>query len=188
MIFLEAVAELRTYEQIATAEDIFQKYKNAMFQTAYRILRSTDDAEEAVGDTLIKICRNIDRFITAGEKERCLLVRKYTEHTAIDKWRERKRKPAFSLDDCTFSFENLISDDTADGSILSEGEEFGNLDEYVNKLPKKYRDILILKYVNEMKNKEIAELMNIPESTVSTQISRTKSMLRKMIEANKGGK
>jgi len=182
LLFQAIVEQLDTEDQIKTAEDIFENYKNAMFQAAYRILVNTDDAEEAVGDAIVKICRHIDNFITVPENERRLLVRKYTERTAIDKWRDRKRRSAESLDDYIFNTTDNTGDVFgAEVEIVFAGEEFGDLQEYVKKLPQKYRDILILKFVNELKNKEIAGLMHIPESTVSTHISRAKQLLKKML-------
>lgn len=182
LLFQAIVEQLETEDQIRTAEDIFENYQNAMFRAAYRILDNTDDAEEAVGDAIVKICRHIDNFIGIPENSRRLLVKKYTEHTAIDKWRERKRKPTESLNDYIFNTTDSGGDVFGkEDEIIFEGEELGILQEYVKELPQKYRDILILKYVSEMKNKEIAELMHISASTVSTHISRAMHLLKKML-------
>ncbi len=66
--------------------------------------------------------------------------------------------------------------------IVFNVEDFGCLQKYVATLPIKYKDILIMKYVNHMKNTEIAELVHIPESTVSTQLVRARKRLEAMLK------
>lgn len=184
MLIFQAIVEvLETEEQIKTAEQIFENYSNAMFQVAYHILENTHDAEEAVGDTIIKVCRHIDDFTSLSGREQKLLVKKYTERTSIDKFRERNLKSTESLSE--YILDTTESDGDMFGyeqEIVFDGEEFGALQKYVLKLSPKYKDILILKYVNELKNKEIAELMHIPESTVATHLERAKKQLRKLVE------
>lgn len=189
MFCLQAIVEqLETDEQIRTAAQIFENYRNAMFQVAYHILENTHDAEETVGDTIVKICRHIDDFTAIPSREQKLLVKKYTERTAIDKWRELKRKPTETLSDyildTTDSEDDIVS---YEEGISFEGEEFGFLQKYIMKIPKKYRDVLILRYVHDLKNKEIAKMMNIPESTVATHISRAKQLLKKMLAEERSG-
>ena len=184
MLFLQTIVErLETEEQIKTAEQIFENYRNAMFQIAYHILENTNDAEDAVSDTIIKVCRHIDDFKSLPSLEQKLLVKKFTERTAIDKWRELKRKPSEDLSD--YILETTESESTVFGyeeNITFSGEKFGILQKHILKIPKKYRDVLVLRYVNDLKNKEIAELLNIPESTVATHISRAKQLLKRMLE------
>lgn len=184
MLFLQTIVErLETEEQIKTAEQIFENYRNAMFQIAYHILEDTNDAEDAVSDTIIKVCRHIDDFKSLPSLEQKLLVKKFTERTAIDKWRELERKPSEDLSD--YILETTESESTVLGyeeDITFSGEDFGILQKHILKIPKKYRDVLVLRYVNDLKNKEIAELLNIPESTVATHISRAKQLLKRMLE------
>lgn len=184
MLIFQAITEaLETEEQIKTAEQIFENYRNAMFQVAYNILKNKYDAEETVGDTIIKVCRHINDFTAISGREQKLLVKKYTERAAIDKWRERKRSSTEVLSDYILDTTDSESDAFGyEDEIVFEGEEIGVLQKYVLKLSPKYKDILILKYVNELKNKEIAELMHIPESTVATQLERAKKQLRKLVE------
>lgn len=179
---LYIIESLETEEQINTAEQLFENYCNAMYQIAYNILKNRHDAEEAVGDTIVRICQHIDDFITKPEKERRLLVKKYTERISIDKYREKERKPSESLSDYIFDTTEGDNDVSFyEDNLTFEAEDFGKLQNYVVKLPQKYKDILILKYINELKNKEIAELLQIPESTVSTNLSRAKKYLKNML-------
>lgn len=183
LLFQAIVEQLESDEQIKTAEQIFENYRNAMFQVAYHILENVSDAEEAVSDAIVKICRHIDDFISIPAQEQKLLVKKYTERTSIDKWRELKRKPTVNLSDYILETTDKEYDILSyEDNITFSGDEFGNLQKHIVKIPKKYKDVLILRYINDLTNKEIAELLNIPESTVATHISRAKQLLKRMLE------
>ena len=62
----------------------------------------------------------------------------------------------------------------------------GSLHKHILKLKEKYKVVLLLKYVDRMSNKEIAEQLHIPESTVSTHLQRAKFLLK--VEIEKEGK
>ncbi len=183
--FQYVLESLDTEEQRLTAEVIFEEYKNMMYHIAYDVLKNRCDAEEAVADTLVKVCRNIDKFMERAEKERKLLVREYTKNTALDRYREKERKPSESLNEIFLNQDD--SDEEEEGIEMEEissfgTPDFGGMQKYVVKLPEKYKDILVMRYGEELKNKEIAELLHISESTVATRIERSKKLLKKMYE------
>lgn len=166
--FLCVVESLDTAEQRLTAERIFETCRNMMYHTAYRVLRNREDAEDAVADSLVKICRNLDKFQGRDEGEWKLLVQILVKNTAIDRYRKRRKEAADSLD----ALEWEPSEET-----IPEEEDFGGLQKYVERLSEQHRTVLILKYAENMKNKEIAELLGIPTATVATQLLRAKKHL-----------
>ena len=67
-------------------------------------------------------------------------------------------------------------------SILTDGKHFGYLQEYVTKLPEAYQDVLMYRYVEEMNCRQIAKLLNVSESTVSTRVNRALKQLARLFE------
>ncbi len=186
LLLMSVVESLETEEQKETAEQIFIKYKNAMFKYANSILKNKHDAEEAVGNTIIKICKNIDDFISIPENEKKLLVKKYTKWTAIDMYRKKHNdKTELFGDEDYLESENINRISTVEKQVIFSGEEFGYLQKYVLKLSEKYQTILTLKYVHGYTNKKIAALLNMPESTVSTQLVRARTLLMNIIQEEK---
>ena len=55
-------------------------------------------------------------------------------------------------------------------------------------LKEKYQHILVMKYYDEMSNKEIAEQLHLPESTVGTQLQRAKQILQQTLEEGEARK
>ena len=58
-------------------------------------------------------------------------------------------------------------------------EERLDLNDAVSRLPDKYREVIILKYFDELKISEIARVMGMPEGTVKAYLHRAKAELRK---------
>ncbi|SIA97522.1 RNA polymerase sigma factor, sigma-70 family [Mycobacteroides abscessus subsp. abscessus] len=50
--------------------------------------------------------------------------------------------------------------------------------DHIMSLPKKYREVLILRFIHELESKEIAEILSVPLDTVKTRIRRAKDKLR----------
>ena len=178
------------------AEAIYTAYKNAMFHTARDILGDDWSAEDAVMDALEKICAHPGGFEGLDERQRRRLVMRITENAAIDRWRRRTRRakrevlaPADGQDDPDLEGEwpdGLSSGESAEDAYFL-AEDFGSLAEAVQGLPAKYREAVRLRYGEEIENREIARMLGIPVSTVSTRLERARAMLRKWLaEHGKG--
>ncbi len=169
--FEQLLDSLETEEQRMTAAEIFESWQNMMYHTAFDVLRNREDAEDAVADALVKICRNLDRFAERDEKSRKLLVQICVRNTAIDFYRKRKREEAVFVPD---SMADVPEEEAGDSDGL------GSMETYLERLSEDHRAVLILKYVEEMKNTEIAQILGIPTATVATRILRAKQHLRKI--------
>ena len=71
----------------------------------------------------------------------------------------------------------VVSEDFA---LCSFGVE--NIVSKIEALPEIYRSTLIMKYLDEMSNKEIAKVLEISESTVRKRLERAKDMLAELLE------
>ena len=192
----EKTATERDVESVSAAEKIFCLYGNAMFQLARRILADDGEAEDAVMDALEKICARPAYFadLCGDERRLRLTVMRTVENAALDRWRRRKRQRAReilpSLPDGSGREEIPEpadeSADSAEEEFLTREEAescgFGSLSRAVETLPPKYREILLLKYGEEYGNREIAELLGIPESTAASRLMRARNLLRKKLK------
>ncbi|MBQ8186579.1 MAG: sigma-70 family RNA polymerase sigma factor [Clostridia bacterium] len=159
-------------EELSAAE-IFRICRNMMYQTAYGVLHNREDAEDAVADAMEKICRNLGKFQNRDEAEWKLLVKICVKNIAIDRYRKKRRDSADSIEEMEREIPDESAADETDG-------DFGSLQQYVDRLSEDHRNVLILKYAEEMKNREIAQLLGIPEATVATRLLRAKLQLKKL--------
>jgi RNA polymerase sigma-70 factor (ECF subfamily) len=74
----------------------------------------------------------------------------------------------------------ITSKETAESKILDEDLK-KTIDTYLSKMPAKYREILILYYLEELDYKEISEILKIPQSTVGVRLKRAKIMAKKLL-------
>jgi len=133
------------------------------------------DAEEAMQDVFLKLFDNIDSLQDEGafySWSQSVAIR-----TAID--RVRKQKPVFE------PVENLsIADDEPDDELDGESElsvEF--IKSEMKNLPDGYRIVLSMRLFEECEFEEIAQALQIKESTVRSQYIRGRDKLAKMLKS-----
>ena len=134
--------------------------RHRLYRVALSILRSPDDAEDAVSTATEQTWKSLPRI---QDKDRLPV---YLMRCTVNAARAelRKRRKTEPLDDYR---DTLAAPDS--GSPIRE---------YVSGLKEKYRTPLILKYQENMREEDIAAILQIPRGTVSTRITRALNMLR----------
>lgn len=163
-----------TNEIGATSEEILnrlvEQYQTTLRRMCFVILRDEELAKDAVQDTFLKAYKNIAVF--RGEcSEKTWLMR-----IAINTCRDVKRSAWFRLLDRRVTPEDLPT------SIAQTSEKAVELTVEIMKLPPKLKEVIILYYYQQMTTREIADVLNIPQSTVTTRLKRAKEKLRFLLE------
>ena len=63
---------------------------------------------------------------------------------------------------------------------LTDEENYIIADDILNNLPLKYKEVLVLKFLEKMSYEEISDVLKIPEGTVAVRINRAKKMFKKI--------
>ena len=79
-----------------------------------------------------------------------------------------------------FYFSKVVETPEAEQALLDEDLK-GAIQDAINKLPERCREIFVLSKVDGLSNKQIAEQLNIAETTVKTQVQRAYRMLRERL-------
>ena len=145
-------------------EQIIERYSDLLLKTAYTILRSVDDAEDAVQETFIKLITKKPHFNDSEHEKRWLL--RVTVNIS------RNMLKSFSRKNCQLD-ENIAYVHT---------EDRGDVFEAVMKLPERYRTAVFLHYYEGYSIGEIATILHIPSSTVGTHLSRARQLLKKILK------
>ena len=155
-------------------EKLYYEYRHLMTYIAFDILKDEKLAEDAVHNAFIKISNNLKKIneISCHKKKSFIVV--VIENVAKDMYRKRKREKEIPFEE---NIDIKVSDDF---SLNSFGIE--TIVSKIESLPDIYRNILVLKYLQELNNKEIAKLLNIKESTVRKRLERAKDMLAELLE------
>ena len=150
-------------------------FVDALYNTAYRMTRNSEDAEDLVQETYLKAYRYYDKF-EEGTNFKAWLF-KIMKNTFINNYRKKQQAPTLSdFAEIEESFENQVSEDASKPSMKNPEEELleNVLDEDVqgalDKLPPDYRMVVLLADLEEFSYKEIAEILEVPVGTVMSRL------------------
>jgi RNA polymerase sigma factor (sigma-70 family) len=160
-----------------------QKYHEAIYGLIYRMIREKDEVEDLTQEAFIKAFTSLSTF--NDEYAFSTWLYKIASNNCIDYIR-RKKLQTFSIDkpveskDSDFTFEVPDSTFEPDRDMIStQRKRF--LDEAINSLPPKYRQVIILRHQEEKDYQEIAEILKLPLGTVKAHIFRAREMLNKYL-------
>jgi RNA polymerase sigma-70 factor (ECF subfamily) len=152
--------------------DIVAKNQSMVFSLALRFLRNRDVAEELAQDVFLQCYRQLDRLENAAHA--CSWLRRTICHRAIDELRKRRFRPAVGLDE--------IPEPPAPGATQPDLMMHDRLRDLVSALPEKARMVVVLRYQEDLLPAEIAELLEMPVSTVKSHLHRSLALLRGRLE------
>lgn len=155
-------------------EILYDAYRNLMFYIANQILGDTQDSEDVVHQSLIKIIEILDKISQPKCPQTRALVVTIVRRTAIDLYRSRKRKPFIPLHEEIPHMHPMPEPDA-----MTEGFSIAQA---IASLPDRYRELLLLKYDTGYSEKEIAQLLGMSEANVKKTIQRAKAKLQILLD------
>ncbi len=165
-------------------EELFDAHSDRMYHAALKILGNREDAEDALQDTFIKIYGTIEKFKALSGDDLILLIIIYTRNTARDILRRRntaeKNRADIYFDDGERVHDIPDSSPTVEEIVISR-ETVRRTSDFIDALPEPQRDVIIMKYRLNLREREIANMLGISETAVSSRIGRAKESLRKKL-------
>ncbi len=156
-------------------------FVDSLYNTAFRMTRNAEDAEDLVQESYLKAYKYYDKF-QEGTNFKAWLF-KILKNTFINNYRRRQARPPQSdFSDIEESFETQVSDEVK-RRIKSPEEELLEdvLDEDVQRalddLPTDYRMAVLLADLEGFSYKEIAEILELPVGTVMSRLYRGRKLL-----------
>ena len=143
-------------------------YKQDLLHMAYVYLRDAALAEDAVQETFIKAYRAMDSFRgESGEKT-------WLTRIAINTCKDMRRAAWFRYVDRSVTLDDIPDAplDERDSALMNE----------IIRLPRKQMEVVLLYYYQEIGEGEIAQMLGIAVSTVSTRLKRARESLRRALE------
>jgi len=150
---------------------LYERYKGYAMSTGLRYIPDSDDVEDVVQDSFIKILTSIQRFDYRGEGSLKLWIGRTVANRAIDFIRQHER----------ISFTGTIPD-MPDEEPELERIPPNVLTNMIAQLPSGYRLVLNLYVFEHCSHREIAQRLGIRENSSSSQLSRAKMLLMKMMK------
>ncbi|HVO28685.1 MAG TPA: RNA polymerase sigma factor [Candidatus Paceibacterota bacterium] len=163
---------------------LVERYEAKMSRYAKRFLFAPDDADDLLQEIFIKAYVNIRSFDASRRFSPWLYRIAHNEFINALK-KKKKDRNNISLFYVDVLFPHPVARETADDAT-SRREIREVLDGSLEKLGPKYREPLVLYYLEDMNYKEIAEVLHIPVSTVGVRLQRGKTLLRQLVKRVEG--
>ncbi len=161
---------------------LLERYQNRLYRYLLRMVREPATAEDLFQQTWLRVVLNIRRFDPRRSFEAWLFS--VAHNLAIDHLRRYRPE---SLDEPLPSGEERSEKFSARGaSALDQvwtGERAVRLAVVLSQLPVTYREVLTLRFEEDMKLSEIATVLRVPLSTAKTRLRRALERLRQNLES-----
>ncbi|MEK7672284.1 MAG: RNA polymerase sigma factor [Patescibacteria group bacterium] len=156
--------------------DSYEKYSDAIFRHCYFRMNNRERAKELMQDAFMKTWE----YISKGniiENIRAFLYRT-ANNLIIDDARKKKEASLEELNEKGFQPSYDKQDE------IKVHIEYTKIMSVINKLPSNHRDLIIMRYVDELSPKEIAHVVQESENAVSVRLNRSIKKLRDLIKYN----
>lgn len=169
---------------IETAEDedkviyLYNNYYSYMKYSAMQVMNvNISNVEDVVHDAMISLIDHLNIIDFKDEIKLKNLCKVVARNKAIDYCR-KARTGAVPMEEIYIDPQEYTSDPE---TIVVNENTYRIIIEAIKNLDYKYKDVCLLKYVNELKEQEISKILDIPLKTVNSRIYRGKQILREAL-------
>lgn len=173
----ELIQLAKQQEQRAYAV-LMERYRIAVYNLIYRIIKNKEDTEDILIESFAKAFDNIEKYDEQFALSTWLF--KIASNTAIDYLRKK------SIDKIPLEESDGIVDINSINNnieaILIKNQEYDVLKSYILLLDNNFKEIIALRYFDELSYEEIAQYLNISIPNVKVQLHRAKKQLQRIAQ------
>ncbi len=166
----EYIARVAKFDESALAA-LYEATSSAVYGYALSILKHRQNAEDVMQDTYLKIFDAASSYSSQGKPMAWIMT--IVRNLSMAKLRERGASPLPEEDEVQIAVSGDFTEESMNRSIVNDALQKLNDDE---------RDIVMLHSLSGLKHREIAELMDMPLSTVLSKYKRSLSKLKIIME------
>jgi RNA polymerase sigma-70 factor, ECF subfamily len=167
----------------ARMEKVFEQHHALVFRAAYRVTGNAADSEDVMQTIFLRLVRRSDAFQDVSEIESYLY--RAAVNAALDTVRQRQRASATPLEETASGH---VSDmRQSPEKAFDSGEIKKWLREAVGRLSPLAAEAFALRFFEDKKNTEIAEILGTTASSIAVTLHRTRERLEREYRAELGG-
>lgn len=167
-------------EEAKKDPEAFSVLYNRYFQRIYNYVSwrvgSRRDAEDLVSDIFTRALDRLDSFKWRRGATFSSWIFRIAHNAVVDYYRSETKRDAVSLDDLP----EIQADELLPDELSERRRIFKELFEKIQELPTRQAEIITMRFYGEMRNKEIAKILNIEEKSVSSSLFRGLKKLHDM--------
>ena len=157
---------------------LIERYENKIERYIKRMAGlNKEDTEDLLQDIFIKVYQNLNGFDPSLKFSSWIY--RVAHNEIISNWRKRKTKPQFVGGEEIEEFLDNIASELDIKKDIENKSIYNDIKKVLNKIDLKYREVLILKFLEEKTYEEISDILKKPSGTVATLISRAKKQFKR---------
>ena len=167
-------------------ETMVRVYGGRLLSVARRITKNDEDARDVVQSAYLSAFRALSDF--EGNCQLSTWLHRIVVNTALMRLRSRKRKPEESIEVLLPAFQNdghhveQFSDWSAPADQLLERKQTrATVRGCIQQLPENYREVLILRDIEELSTQEVADMLSMTTTAVKVRLHRARQALSTLL-------
>jgi RNA polymerase sigma-70 factor (ECF subfamily) len=160
---------------------LYNQYCDGMFVVAKRFVKDSFEAEDIVQEAFIKAFMKLHQYkaeVTFGAWLKRIVINK-----SIDLMKSKKQE-LLELDEVHMK---VVDTDYEDEWLVDDAITLDEVKDAINRLPDKYKFVVMMFLIEGYDHQEIAEVLNISETASRTQLSRGKTKLKELLTLSQDG-
>ena len=166
--------------------ELLEAYHGRIYHVCLRMVSNADDAAELTQDAMVRVVESLDKF--RGEAHLSTWMIRIAMNLSISHLRKRKLRRAASLEagpdngetDAPTSLRMTLADDRepSPDRRVEEDEMLGHLKSAIAELDDEFRAVLVLRDIEQMDYRQIADVLEVNLGTVKSRLFRARLALR----------
>jgi RNA polymerase sigma factor (sigma-70 family) len=176
-----SVATLQNKDERAMFDEVFLPHMAEAYRLAQWLTGNSYDAEDVVQDAALRAFRGIKSFGAVNARAWSLTVVRNTAYSWLTK---NRPKSVVFTDDLSFTEQQELEQGGPQGIKTETPEEIAlfkaeaeDVQRALAQLPAYFREVIVLREINQLNYRDIAEITNIPIGTVMSRLSRGRQLL-----------
>ena len=162
---------------------LVERYVSPIYKFSYRYVRNGPDAEDVTQETFLRVWKNLKRFDQTKNFKTWIFT--IAKNASLDLLKKKKMISFSQIGEEDDAVDAVLapyvaieetSETAFDQNVLKE-----DFNAALAKLPERYRDVMVLRYSDNLKFREIAERLHEPVDTVKSRHRRGLALLRDIV-------
>jgi len=169
----------------AAWDELVRTYTRRVYAVCYRFTGRDSEAQDLTQEVFLRVFKTLKTF-RAGEGSFTVWLNRLTRNLLIDHYRRTKVDRATdSIEDRLPLLEETVQIGARTDAVLAGREASEVLQAALQKLSPDLRETVVLRDIEELEYREIAQVLNVPEGTVKSRLNRGRSELAKILRRAK---
>ncbi|MGA8900485.1 sigma-70 family RNA polymerase sigma factor [Bradyrhizobium sp.] len=184
-----SVSVVQDKDERSAFDEVFLPHLPEAYRLAQWLAGNASDAEDIVQEAAIRAFRGIKGFGAINPRAWSLTI---VRNTAMSWLTKNRPKTVTYINDLNAAEQQELEYEGLHGTKIETPEEAallkadaGEIQKALAQLPAQFREVIVLREINQMNYRDIAEITNVPIGTVMSRLSRGRQLLMALLGGRK---